>query len=342
MADGKWKFFIDRGGTFTDVVAEAPGGALQKIKLLSADPRYDDAALEGIRRALGVPANANIPSERIAEVRMGTTVATNALLERKGERVALIATRGFADQLRIGYQNRPKLFALKIDLPEMLYARVVEADERVTAEGQVLQPLDEDALKRELEALRHEGFSACAIVFLHGYRFPVHERRAIKLAREAGFAQISASHETVPLMRFVSRGDTTVADAYLSPVLSRYADRIAASIGTEKKGPRLFFMTSNGGLASPDFFRGKDAILSGPAGGVIGMAETAREAGFARVIGFDMGGTSTDVSRFDGEYERVQETEVAGVRLRVPMMAIHTVAAVCKSARTSFGKQAPP
>ncbi len=327
MADGKWKFFIDRGGTFTDVVAEAPGGALQKIKLLSADPRYDDAALEGIRRALGVPANANIPSERIAEVRMGTTVATNALLERKGERVALIATRGFADQLRIGYQNRPKLFALKIDLPEMLYARVVEADERVTAEGQVLQPLDEDALKRELEALRHQGFSACAIVFLHGYRFPVHERRAVKLAREAGFAQISASHETVPLMRFVSRGDTTVADAYLSPVLSRYADRIAASIGAGKKGPRLFFMTSNGGLASPDFFRGKDAILSGPAGGVIGMAETAREAGFARVIGFDMGGTSTDVSRFDGEYERVQETEVAGVRLRVPMMAIHTVAA---------------
>ncbi|HVP83938.1 MAG TPA: hydantoinase B/oxoprolinase family protein [Rhizomicrobium sp.] len=327
MAEGKWKFFIDRGGTFTDVVAEAPGGALQRIKLLSADPRYDDAALEGIRRALGVTTNAEIPSERIAEVRMGTTVATNALLERKGERVALITTRGFADQLRIGYQNRPKLFALKIELPEMLYARVAEAKERVTAEGEILQPLDEVALKRDLAALRRDGFSACAIVFLHGYRFPAHERRAVELARTAGFTQVSASHETVPLMRYVSRGDTTVADAYLSPVLSRYADRIASRIGAGENGPRLFFMTSNGGLSAPDFFRGKDAILSGPAGGVIGMAETAREAGFPRVIGFDMGGTSTDVSRFDGEYERVQETEVAGVRLRVPMMAIHTVAA---------------
>ncbi|HVT23831.1 MAG TPA: hydantoinase/oxoprolinase family protein, partial [Rhizomicrobium sp.] len=327
MADPRWKFFIDRGGTFTDVVAEAPGGALQRFKLLSADPRYDDAALEGIRRALGVATNAPIPAERIAEVRMGTTVATNALLERKGERVALVTTRGFADQLRIGYQNRPKLFALNIELPEMLYARVVEADERVTAEGEILTPLNEAVLKRDLETLRRDGFAACAIVFLHGYRFPAHERRAADLAREAGFTQISASHETVPLMRYVSRGDTTVADAYLSPVLSRYASRIAQAIGARDGGPRLFFMTSNGGLASPDFFRGKDAILSGPAGGVIGMAETAREAGFSHVIGFDMGGTSTDVSRFDGEYERVQETEVAGVRLRVPMMAIHTVAA---------------
>jgi 5-oxoprolinase (ATP-hydrolysing) len=323
----KWKFFIDRGGTFTDVVAEAPGGALQRFKLLSADPRYEDAALEGIRRALDVPTNAAIPSDRIAEVRMGTTVATNALLERKGERVALIATRGFADQLRIGYQNRPKLFALNIELPQMLYARVIEAGERVTAQGEILISLDEAALKRDLETLRHEGFAACAIVFLHGYRFPAHERRAAELAREAGFTQISVSHETVPLMRYVSRGDTTVADAYLSPVLSRYASRIAQAIGAREGGPRLFFMTSNGGLAAPDFFRGKDAILSGPAGGVIGMAETAREAGFPRVIGFDMGGTSTDVSRFDGEYERVQETEVAGVRLRVPMMAMHTVAA---------------
>ncbi|HEY4124481.1 MAG TPA: hydantoinase B/oxoprolinase family protein [Rhizomicrobium sp.] len=326
-SSSKWRFYIDRGGTFTDVVAQAPDGALQRIKLLSADPRYDDAALEGIRRALGIAPNEAIPSARIAEVRMGTTVATNALLERKGERVALITTRGFADQLRIGYQNRPKLFALKIELPEMLYARVVEADERVTAEGEVLHPLDEAALIRDLAVLRHEGFSACAIVFLHGYRHPLHERRAVELARVAGFTQVSASHETVPLMRYVSRGDTTVADAYLSPVLSRYADRIAGAIGAGEKGPHLFFMTSNGGLAAPDFFRGKDAILSGPAGGVIGMAETAREAGFNRVIGFDMGGTSTDVSRFDGEYERVQETEVAGVRLRVPMMAIHTVAA---------------
>jgi len=326
-SNSKWRFYIDRGGTFTDVVAEAPGGALQRIKLLSADTRYDDAALEGIRRALGVGSNEAIPSARIAEVRMGTTVATNALLERKGARVALITTAGFADQLRIGYQNRPKLFALKIELPQMLYARVVEAGERVSAQGEVLRALDEAALARDLAGLRREGFSACAIVFLHGYRHPVHERRAVELARKAGFTQVSASHETVPLMRYVSRGDTTVADAYLSPVLSRYADKIAAAIGAGDNGPRLFFMTSNGGLAAPDFFRGKDAILSGPAGGVIGMAQTAREAGFPRVIGFDMGGTSTDVSRFDGEYERVQETEIAGVRLRVPMMAMHTVAA---------------
>ncbi len=207
--------------------------------------------------------------------------------------------------MRIGYQNRPKLFALNIELPDMLYARVIEADERVTAEGEVLRALDEAALARDLAALRREGFSACAIVFMHGYRYPAHESRAAELAREAGFTQISASHDTVPLMRFVSRGDTTVADAYLSPVLSRYADRISGAIGAGEEGPRLFFMTSNGGLAAPDFFRGKDAILSGPAGGVVGMAETAREAGFSRVIGFDMGGTSTDVSRFDGEYERV-------------------------------------
>src|SRR5580698_2780845 len=324
LARDAWRFYIDRGGTFTDVVAESPDGALQSFKLLSQDPRYDDAALEAIRRCLGIEGDDDIPPSAVAELRMGTTVATNALLERKGERVVLVTTRGFRDQLRIGYQNRPKLFALRIELPDMLYAGVIEADERISASGEVLRSLEEEELRRDLEAARAQGFEACAIVFLHGYRYPAHEARAAELAREAGFTQISVSHETVPLMKFVGRGDTTVADAYLSPVLSRYADRISGALGG---GPRLFFMTSNGGLAAPEFFRGKDAIVSGPAGGVVGMAETAREAGFDHVIGFDMGGTSTDVSRFDGTFERVYEAEVAGIRLRVPMMAIHTVAA---------------
>jgi 5-oxoprolinase (ATP-hydrolysing) len=319
-----WRFYIDRGGTFTDVVAQSPDGRLTSFKLLSQDPRYDDAALEAIRRALGVPAGAPFPSARVAELRMGTTVATNALLERKGERVLLVTTRGFRDQLRIGYQHRPKLFALRIELPDMLYADVIEADERVTAEGEVLRPLDEAALRELLEMQRARGFESCAIVFLHGFRYPGHEVRAAEIARAAGFTQISTSHETVPLMKYVGRGDTTVADAYLSPVLGRYASRITSALG---EGPRLFFMTSNGGLATPEFFRGKDAIVSGPAGGVVAMAGTAREAGFDRVIGFDMGGTSTDVSRYDGTFERAYEAEVAGVRLRVPMMAIHTVAA---------------
>ncbi len=320
---GKWNFYVDRGGTFTDVVALAPDGALSTLKLLSDSPRYDDAALEGIRRALGLASGSAIPSGRIGEVRMGTTVATNALLTRGGERTVLITTRGFRDQLRIGNQNRPKLFALKIDLPDMLYEQAIEADERMTADGVPLRRLDEEALTRDLAAARADGFSSCAIVFLHGYRYPAHEARAAQIAKALGFTQISTSHETVPLVKFVPRGDTTVADAYLSPVLARYANRIAGALGET----RLLFMTSNGGLAGPLFFRGKDAIVSGPAGGVVGMAETAREAGFAHTIGFDMGGTSTDVSRFDGQYERVYETEVAGVRLRVPMMAIHTVAA---------------
>jgi 5-oxoprolinase (ATP-hydrolysing) len=323
----KWRFHIDRGGTFTDVVAEAPDGALAALKLLSQSDAYDDAALEGIRRSLGLPTNAPIPAERIDEVRMGTTVATNALLERKGEPLALVVTRGFADQLRIGYQNRPKLFSLRIDLPEMLYTRVIEADERIDADGVVITPLDETRLAQDLKRVRAEGLIACAIVFLHGYRSPAHEKRAAEIARAAGFTQVSVSHETVALQKFVSRGDTTVADAYLSPVLGRYTQRIAGALRAGRGGPRLFFMTSNGGLAAPEFFRGKDAILSGPAGGVVGMAETARAAGFARVIGFDMGGTSTDVARFDGIYERLYETEIAGVRLRTPIMAIHTVAA---------------
>jgi 5-oxoprolinase (ATP-hydrolysing) len=320
---GRWNFYIDRGGTFTDVVAQAPDGILSGLKLLSENPAYDDAALEGIRRCVGVATNAAIPAERIGEVRMGTTVATNALLTREGERTVLVTTRGLRDQLRIGYQHRPKLFALKIELPDMLYESVIQADERVTAEGDVLTVLDEATLCRDLEAARKSGVESCAIAFMHGYRFPAHEKRAAEIARAVGFAQVSTSHDTVPLMKFVSRGDTTVADAYLSPVLSRYASRISRALGDT----RLFFMTSNGGLAAPDFFRGKDAIVSGPAGGVVGMAETARDAGFGHAIGFDMGGTSTDVSRFDGQFERIYETEVAGVRLRAPMMAIHTVAA---------------
>jgi 5-oxoprolinase (ATP-hydrolysing) len=322
-----WRFYIDRGGTFTDVVAESPDGTLSSLKLLSHDPRYDDAGLEAIRRALSLQPNGPLPRDRIAEVRMGTTVATNALLERKGEPVLLVTTRGLKDQLRIGYQHRPKLFALKIELPDMLYAQVVEADERLTAEGDVLRALDEVRLEADLRAARATGISSVAILFMHGYRYPAHERRAAEIARALGFSQISTSHDTVPLMKFVSRGDTTVADAYLSPVLSRYARKISDALGAGKDGPRLFFMTSNGGLAAPEFFRGKDAILSGPAGGVVGMAETAREAGFAQTIGFDMGGTSTDVCRFDGVYERIHETEIAGVRLRAPMMAVHTVAA---------------
>ena len=318
-----WNFYIDRGGTFTDIVAEGPDGALSSLKLLSQNAAYDDAALEGIRRVLGVAPGAPIPRARIGEVRMGTTVATNALLERKGEPTVLVTTKGFADQLRIGNQARPKLFALKIELPDMLYARVVEADERVAFDGEVLRWLDEVALLADLRKARDEGIAACAIHFMHGYRFPAHELRAAEIAREAGFSQISIGHQTAALPKFVPRGDTTVADAYLSPVLNRYTARISDALGDV----RLFFMTSNGGLASADFFRGKDAILSGPAGGVVGMAETAKEAGIARVIGFDMGGTSTDVARFEGEYERVYETEVAGVRLKTPMMAIHTVAA---------------
>lgn len=326
MAAG-WRFYIDRGGTFTDIVAESPDGALSTMKLLSHDPRGRDAALEGIRRLLGLSPHARIPHGCIEEVRMGTTVATNALLERKGEKVVLVTTRGLKDQLRIGYQNRPKLFALRIELPDMLYARVVEADERVSAEGSVVRVLDEARLEADLRQAHADGFSTAAILFMHGYRFAAHERRAAEIARTAGFTFVSTSHEIAPLIKFVSRGDTTVADAYLSPVLSRYVRTISDALDARESGTRLYFMTSNGGLAAPTRFRGKDAILSGPAGGVVGMAETAREAGFSRVIGFDMGGTSTDVCRFDGSFERVHETEIGGVRLRTPMMAVHTVAA---------------
>ena len=320
----RWQFWIDRGGTFTDVVARRPDGRLVAHKLLSDNPEhYPDAALQGIRDLLGVSADQPIPAERIAAVKMGTTVATNALLERKGDRTLLLITRGFRDALRIAYQNRPKLFARQIVLPELLYERVAEVRERVSAQGEVLAPFDADDARRSLEAAWRTGIRAVAIVFLHGYRFPEHERLAAALAKQIGFTQISTSHEVSPLMKLVGRGDTTVVDAYLSPILRRYIDRVAS----ELSGARLLFMQSHGGLADAHHFRGKDSILSGPAGGIVGAARTAARAGFERIITFDMGGTSTDVAHYAGEYERAFETLVAGVRLRAPMLHIHTVAA---------------
>ncbi|MBC7103730.1 MAG: hydantoinase B/oxoprolinase family protein [Parvibaculum sp.] len=326
--NGRWDFWIDRGGTFTDVIGKAPDGSLQALKLLSENPEhYEDAALQGIRDLLGVAADEPLPAGRIGAVKMGTTVATNALLERKGDRTLLLTTRGFRDALAIGYQARPHLFRLKIEKPEQLYERVAEVAERVSAEGEVLTPLDREEARRALQDAFDAGIRSVAISFLHGYRHPAHEMAAGEIARELGFTQISLGHRVSPLIKFVSRGDTTVVDAYLSPLLRRYVDRIAGAIGTEDAGTRLFFMQSSGGLTDATLFQGKDAILSGPAGGIAGAAATATEAGFARVIGFDMGGTSTDVSHYDGEYERSFETEIAGVRMRVPMMRIHTVAA---------------
>ncbi len=322
--DRKWHFWIDRGGTFTDVVARAPDGALRTAKLLSENPgRYDDAAIAGIRRILDLAPGAPIPAAAIEAVKMGTTVATNALLERRGDRVVLAITRGFADALRIGYQNRPKLFARHIVLPEMLFERVIEIDERLDAHGGVLTPLDETAARAALEEAFAAGIRGIAIVLLHGYRHPGHEQRLAALARAIGFTQVSASHAVSPLMKLVPRGDTTVVDAYLSPILRRYVDQVRDALG----GVRLMFMRSSGGLTDAALFHGKDSILSGPAGGVVGMAGTGKAAGFTRVIGFDMGGTSTDVAHFDGSFERAFETQVAGVRMRAPMLRIHTVAA---------------
>jgi 5-oxoprolinase (ATP-hydrolysing) len=322
--EGRWQFWIDRGGTFTDVVALRPDGTLAAAKLLSEDPeRYRDAALAAIRALLGVAPGDAIPAEWIEAVKMGTTVATNALLERKGEPTVLFITRGFRDALRIAYQNRPRLFDRHIVLPEMLYARVIEVEERIGAHGEVVVPLDESRARADLERCLADGFRSVAIVFMHGYRYPAHEARVAELAAEAGFAQISVSHRVSPLMKLVGRGDTTVVDAYLSPILGRYVEQVAA----ELRGVRLMFMQSNGGLADARRFQGKDSILSGPAGGIVGAVRTSLAAGFERIIGFDMGGTSTDVSHYAGEFERAFETEVAGVRMRAPMMAIHTVAA---------------
>ncbi|MDG2617087.1 hydantoinase B/oxoprolinase family protein [Thermoleptolyngbya sichuanensis XZ-Cy5] len=330
-----WQFWIDRGGTFTDIVARRPDGQIVVHKLLSENPeRYADAPIQGIRDLLGLSSDTSIPAGQIATVKMGTTVATNALLERKGDRTLLLITKGFRDALRIGYQNRPKIFARQIILPEMLYERVIEVDERLSAQGEVLisfRPM-ETGLVEELQDAYAAGIRSCAIVFLHGYRYPDHERQAAELARQIGFTQVSVSHQVSPLMKLVSRGDTTVVDAYLSPILRRYVDRVAAELGvTSGSGnsdrPKLFFMQSNGGLTDAALFQGKDSILSGPAGGIVGAVKTSQQAGFSKIIGFDMGGTSTDVSHFSGEYERTFETEVSGVRLRAPMMAIHTVAA---------------
>jgi 5-oxoprolinase (ATP-hydrolysing) len=322
--DNRWQFWIDRGGTFTDVVGRDPQGALHTLKLLSDAPeQYADAAVEGMRRLLGLAAGAPITAQQVECVKMGTTVATNALLERRGERTLLVTTRGFRDALRIATQNRPRLFDRAIVLPELLYERVVEANERVGADGTVVQPLDESALRTELQAARDAGIAACAIVFLHGWRYRAHEQAAARLAREAGFTQVSVSSAVSPLMKLVARGDTTVVDAYLSPILRRYVDQVARQM----PGVRLYFMQSSGGLTEAQRFQGKDAILSGPAGGIVGMVRTALAAGHGRVIGFDMGGTSTDVSHYAGEFERAFETQVAGVRMRAPMMSIHTVAA---------------
>ncbi len=367
---GSWEFWIDRGGTFTDVIGRRPDGALTTHKLLSENPEaYRDAAVHGIRHLLGLKPGEAIPSERIAAVKMGTTVATNALLERKGDRTLLLITKGFRDALRIGYQARPKIFAKHIIKPDMLYERVVEVDERVRADGTVERALDLDTVRTELARAKLDGINAVAVVLMHAYRYSDHEHQVAKLARELGFEQVSASHEVSPLIKLVGRGDTTVVDSYLSPILRRYVSQVAGDLNpsplvgegrvggreatrgsgrafesqssqarhlptpTPDPSPqgggeaRLMFMMSSGGLTAAELFRGKDAILSGPAAGVVGMAETGRAAGFSRLIGFDMGGTSTDVSHFAGQYERAFETEVAGVRMRAPMMLIHTVAA---------------
>ena len=322
--EARWQFWIDRGGTFTDIVARRPDGELLTHKLLSENPeRYRDAAIQGIRELLKLEAGRPIPADAIAAVKMGTTVGTNALLERKGDQTLLVVTKGFADALRIGYQNRPDIFARRILLPELLYERVLEVEERVTAEGELLKPLDLAAARAGLKAALEDGIHAVAILLMHGYRHTEHERQLADLAREVGFTQVSVSHRVSPLMKLVGRGDTTVVDAYLSPLLRRYVDQVASELG----GARLMFMQSNGGLTDARLFQGKDCILSGPAGGIVGAVETSRQAGFDRIIGFDMGGTSTDVSHYAGEYERAFETQVAGVRMRAPMMQIHTVAA---------------
>ena len=324
-----WQFWIDRGGTFTDIVARTPGGELRSHKILSENPeRYKDAVVQGIRELLGPkPAEAIAPGT-IDAVKIGTTVATNALLERKGDRVLLLTTRGLGDLLRIGYQNRPDIFALNIQRPEALYERVEEISERISAEGEVIVGLDLGGARRALQSGYDDGIRSLAVAFMHGYKFPDHERQVAAIARELGFHQISLSHEVCPLIKLVGRGDTTVVDAYLSPILRRYVQQVSDELGVERGSCKsLMFMQSNGGLTDASLFQGKDAILSGPAGGVVGMVRTAAYAGFDKLIGFDMGGTSTDVCHYAGEFERSFDTEIAGVRMRAPMMSIHTVAA---------------
>jgi 5-oxoprolinase (ATP-hydrolysing) len=348
--NNRWQFWIDRGGTFTDIVAKGPDGKLVIHKLLSENPdRYKDATIQGIRDILGISADISIPATQIAAIKMGTTVATNALLERKGDRTLLLITKGFRDALRIGYQNRPNIFARQIILPEMLYDRVIEVTERYSAEGEELIAVDREFIP-SLQQAYHDGIRSCAIVFMHGYRYCTHEQQVAEIAKEIGFTQISVSHEVSPLMKLVSRGDTAVVDAYLSPILRRYVEQITSQLSSvgavppcppphdspmphspfaipHSPFPKLMFMQSNGGLVDAAQFQGKNSILSGPAGGIVGAVQTSKQAGFAKIISFDMGGTSTDVAHFNGEYEREFETEIAGVRLRSPIMAIHTVAA---------------
>jgi len=328
-SDRLWHIWIDRGGTFTDLVALRPDGETVVHKLLSENPeRYADAAIQGIRDLLGVGADEAIPSQNIAVVKMGTTVATNALLERKGDRTVLLITQGFRDALRIGYQNRPDLFAQEIKLPELLYEEAIEVPERLSAQGQELQPVNLNALAPQLQAAYDRGIRSCAIALLHGYRYPQHEQQVAQLAEKIGFTQISVSHHVSPLIKLVSRGDTTVVDAYLSPILRRYVNQVQTQLQGKSGDPvNLMFMQSNGGLVDAEQFQGKDSILSGPAGGIVGAVQTSAQAGFEKIITFDMGGTSTDVAHYDGEYERQFDTEIAGVRVRSPMMAIHTVAA---------------
>ncbi len=327
ITDKKWQFWIDRGGTFTDVIAKSPNGALHTKKLLSENPEaYEDAALQAIREYLGLNQNALIPGELIGNVKMGTTVATNALLERKGEPTVLVTTTGFKDSLRIGYQARKDIFALNIQKPEQLYSDVIEIEERLKSDGSVLINPDPEVSRAALQAAYNEGYRSVAINLIHAYLNPEHEQEIAQIAADIGFTQISTSHEVSPLIRMVSRGDTTVVDAYLTPILRRYVDKVSSAI-TQNSDTRLFFMKSSGGLTSANHFQGRDAVLSGPAGGIVAAAATSIEAGFDKMVGFDMGGTSTDVSHFAGNYERALETEVAGVRMRAPMLEIHTVAA---------------
>ena len=325
----KWQFWIDRGGTFTDIIGRNPEGKISTHKLLSENPQqYSDAAIQGIRDILSLKSNDQIPIDKIDLIKMGTTVATNALLERNGERTLLAITKGFGDILRIGYQQRPNLFALDIKLPDMLYSEIEEIDERIDIHGNIIKKLDKSGTEVKLKKAFDNGYRSIAIVLLHGYRYKKHENQINLIAKKIGFEQISVSHKVIPLMKIVPRGDTTVIDAYLSPILRRYVNQFENALGTEKKDKgKLMFMQSNGGLTDANFFQGKDAILSGPAGGVVGMVKTGEKAGFKKLIGFDMGGTSTDVCHYNGDYERTLETQVAGVRLRAPMMLINTVAA---------------
>ena len=324
-----WKFFADRGGTFTDIVAITPDNQIITHKLLSQNPeRYEDAIVQGIRDILGLSPQDFLTSEEIEVIKIGTTVGTNALLERKGDRTVLVITKGFKDALRIGYQNRPDIFAREIILPELLYEEVIEIEERIDAQGNELIPLNLEQVKTDLIKIYQSGIRSCAITLMHSYRYPEHEKQVAKIAEEIGFTQMSVSHQVSPLMKLISRGDTTVVDAYISPILRRYVNQVTNQLNNnEKSSIKLMFMQSNGGLTNANNFQGKDSLLSGPAGGIVGAVQTSLKAGFNKIITFDMGGTSTDVAHFNGEYERQFETEIAGIRMRVPMMAIHTVAA---------------